>query len=410
MIKRDSIFTPSPKTFKQPPSIVYLTIGENSESIYVTYHKSFNQPILPVRYKKTTELRWKDEQPETINFPNEARHICHTKLTDLDPDTDYEFYIGSTAVTHKFKTLPEDLSEPLIIGIGSDFHSGYDRLEPILELVGEKDCRLFALLGDFVDDDGRLNTSPRWVEFWNRVVPKLKDSKGRMIPLVSVIGNHEFTNSSSPNANEMETPFFHHMFPHLPKNPNYSVVDIGDDLSFLLLDNISGGEYMTSGNQKWKGVDADAQVTFVEQTILSKSDQAWVIPFYHTPLYPSHRNMPVRFNTQVNNYQLKELFAKYISLSFCGHDHVYKVTKPMVWDNGLNTTRPAISGEKGHVEMGDGGVGDKFYPGNLADSDYLEITQTDTSFVNIVNFEKDKATVQAYDHLKTLVNTTEIEN
>lgn len=373
---------------RSEPFYVYLTCGESvPNEMFVTYHIGDNFPMRKVLYRKRGTSSWSDVSPVRVPFQNEPINIYHSKLENLSGDTEYEFKIGEDSTEiHKFITMPSDLSTPVNIAFGSDFHHGYDTFKRNLKVVSDNDCRMFVFGGDFVDDDGDLNKSYKWVEFWEIVAPRLVDSKGRLIPWVTILGNHEFA-----PVNNMNNLFFHDMFPFPPADPNYGVVDVGNYMSLYLLDFISRG-YTNNGGKKWEDVDLSAQLSWLEGKLHDRSNKPFNVPVYHPAMYSSDR-VPL-FVEERQPY--RDLFKEHnIKLAFCGHDHVYKKTHPIVFGESTEQDRVANSGEVGFIEIGDGGIADKLYQGQRVGEWYIDTYAIHKPHVNIIKLESDKMTIEA---------------
>lgn len=372
------------------PEIVYLTCGEVLPSeMYVTYHINSYLPALNVFYREVGSDQWESVIPSKKTFQNELKDIYHAKLVGLSGDTEYEFKIGEkTEKIYRFITMPNDLSRPVNIAFGSDFHYGYNTFKENLKIISENDCRMFIFAGDFVDDNGRVTNSHKWVEFWDNIAHKLVDTKGRLIPWVTIIGNHEF----APH-NEMENLFFHDMFPYPKANPNYGVVDVSNYMSLMLLDFISAGGYVGQDNAAWKRVDFEAQRNWAINTINERLNTDFVIPVYHPAFYTSDR---VPFRLQ-DREEYKKIFSDTdnIKVAFCGHDHVYKKTHKITWDDNTKQDRVAKSGERGFIEIGDGGMADKLYPGDRVGEWYIDTYAIHKPHVNIIKLESEKMTIEA---------------
>ena len=371
------------------PDVVYLTLGNNApHEMFVTYHLKSNNPIQDVLYREKSADEWVAVTPDRVRFQNENIYIYHSLLTGLQGDAEYQFKVGyGDSKIREFITMPSVLNESVNIAFGSDFHHGYETFKDNISVVSENDVRVFLFGGDFVDDDGNLDRSNRWVEFWNIIADKLIDSKGRLIPWLPIIGNHEFA-----PENNMERLFFFDMFPHLKPNPGYGVVDIGDYMSVFLLDLISMGGYFNNNPAKWRQVDLNEQYEWFESKLNERAGKKYKVPMYHPAFYSSDR--PIFMETQRNFY--KQLFSEHnIKIGLCGHDHVYKKTHSIVFGETFEEDRIADSDEHGFIEIGDGGIADKLYPGARVGEWYIDQYAIHKPHVNIIKLESDKITIQA---------------
>src|SRR5699024_8139815 len=109
--------------------------------------------------------------------------------------------------------------------------------------------------------------------------------------------------------------------------------------------------YTTTGGKKWKRVNKGAQYDWAKEVIENRNNVDFVVPVYHPAFYSSDR-APYSVDDRI---WYKSLFTENeIKVSFCGHDHVYKKTHPIVWDDEKEDDRKALSDEVGIVEIGDG--------------------------------------------------------
>ena len=357
---------------------VYVNFRDDPRhNMVVSYHYADDQTPPAVHYRERGSTDpWMQQDPVGRDFQNESKTIYHADLSDLEALTEYEFKVGEEGEVFWFLTMPDDLSRPVVGAFGADFQEGPDMWVQMTELVVQQDVDFFVVAGDWVNDDGNLQRSGRWVNFWNRIWRKLVNDEGRMIPFVAGVGNHECKH----NVN-MERFFFTDMFafPDEGEHEFYGVIDFGDYLSLVALD--SEMESRADQDQWLQGVLAE------------RSEVQHIVPYYHRPIFPSHRQ---DYRDRVDWFHT--FYEAGIRKAFCGHDHAYKRTHEIVpdpeHDGGV---RLAVEGESGFVEFGDGGLGTKYYDANLQDEWYMADVRTHINHFSVVRFEPDGMRVITYD-------------
>ena len=229
----------------------------------------------------------------------------------LEPGTEYALRIHTQdgATTHRFRTAPATLDEPLVFATGGDvgtsehvgqLHREAAKWSPAFGLVG----------GDCAYANGR--TPQRWVEYLQIWRENMVDPEGRLIPMLCAIGNHEVDGGWGQTRER--APLFLAMFDGLFPEHTYTVIDFGDYMSLVMLD--SGHLCAHDGEQ------AD----WLEETLASRADRDHLLTIYHVPAYPSHRDFDGQHSAQAREHWVP-LFDKYgVDVSFENHDHTYKRT------------------------------------------------------------------------------------
>jgi hypothetical protein len=168
---------------------------------------------------------------------------------------------------------------------------------------------------------------------------------GRMIPMITCIGNHEVLGSYEQKR-EKGT-FFYPLFDGLYPETGYATLEFGDYLSLVLLD--TGHTTPIAGEQtKW-----------LEETLKARIDHPNTLVINHVPCYPSYRNpigVPAKDGKsgklgtgEGQRIHWVPLFEKYrVPLVLEHHDHTFKRTKPLL--NGMPDSN-------GVLYLGDGSWG-----------------------------------------------------
>jgi hypothetical protein len=174
----------------------------------------------------------------------------------------------------------------------------------------------FALLGgDLAYDNGR---SPKtFLTFLENYRRHMVDPKGRLIPMLSCIGNHEV--DGGYKKKRQQSPQYLSVFDGLFPEMTYGVLDIGDYMSLVLLD--------TGHIAPIDGEQAD----WLQRTLHDRQDRRHLIVANHVPAYPSYRAPEGKGDSlgtgEANRRHWCPLFEKYkVDVVLEHHDHTFKRT------------------------------------------------------------------------------------
>lgn len=141
--------------------------------------------------------------------------------------------------------------------------------------AGREDPDSAAIGGDTAYVNALLagnETWNRWLALWDE---HTVTTDGRMIPIVTAIGNHEI-NQFRSGAHEVRSPWYMSLFGRQSERVHH-VKRFGNLLAILVLD---------SGHL----VPHEAQVEWLRETFDTDSDVRYTFAAYHVPLYPAHRD------------------------------------------------------------------------------------------------------------------------
>lgn len=305
------------------------------KALYLTW---FDDPTT------TMTLQWiapADEPKDTLYLhPNNTPLKSHSRplstylvyditLTQLTPDTTYEFHIGDDPTPHTFRTAPADLTTPLHFIIGGDVYGSKKLFRRMNKTVTSTDPLFCVLGGDlaYALNTGNLrfgNTLDRWLDFLSEWTQELVAPDGRHIPFLLVSGNHDIT----PDKYQL----FFTLFAY-PKKQLYRALDFGTYLTLLLLD--------TGHFQPIEG----RQTTFLKNALNERLNIPYRFAIYHEAAYPSY--YPYNGTTpQTIRTHWCPLFDQYgITAAFENHNHTLSRTYP-IKDGKLDPT--------GTIYFGDG--------------------------------------------------------
>ncbi|WP_437230662.1 metallophosphoesterase [Planctomicrobium sp. SH661] len=258
-------------------------------------------------------------------------HRC--EVTGLKPDTEYQLRVSGTRQVCRFRTMPVKATDTIQFVSGGDCGTG-KAAQLVNRVAASQDPRFALVGGDLAYDNGK---SPEiFVAFLRNWRAQMVDSQGRIVPMLSCIGNHEVDGHTTDRA---QAPQYLSIFDGFYPEKTYGVVDIGDYLSLVLLD--------TDHLCPIEGEQTD----WLEKTLAEREDRPHVIVAYHVPAYPSYRNFGGA-DSGTGYAQRKHwcpLFERYkVDLVLEHHDHTFKRSIPLT--NGLYD-------KNGVTYLGDGSWG-----------------------------------------------------
>lgn len=318
------------------PPAIYLTWQKSPETtMTVGWLSDLSHTSDKVEYKRADETLWKPITGKHAPLPeNHPFLIHHAEMTCLTPDTLYCFRMDPEGVVYKFRTMPAQFDKPVRFVVGGDLYP--DQIHWV-EKMNRQVARLdpqFIVLGGDLSYHGVKKSPPsecRWIDLLIQWKKDLVTPDGRLIPLVSTIGNHE-VHKSKDGGTPADAPFYYAFFP----NPGYFALDFGNYLSILLLD--SGHTHPIAG----------AQTAWLETALKTHQQFQHKIAVYHVAAFPSVRSFNGHDKQEIRKHWVP-LFEKYgVEIAFEHHDHAYKRTHPLL--NGKVDLH-------GVLYIGDGGWG-----------------------------------------------------
>jgi hypothetical protein len=279
---------------------------------------------------------WQAGKTVTKPFPNTDLKVHRCELTGLRAGTEYIFQIGKSSPVYRFRTMPAKATDTFQFVSGGDSGIGLHAIGTNINAARQEPY--FALIaGDLAYDNGK---SPKtFLAFLENYSRHMVDPKGRLIPMLSCLGNHEV--AGGYKAKREDAPQFLSVFDGIFAETTYGVVDIGDYLSLVLLD--TGHIAPIAGEQtEWLG-----------RALAERQERRHLIVANHVPAYPSVRNPQGpdgKFGTgEANRLHWCPLFEKFnVDVVLEHHDHAFKRTHPLA--DGLKD-------KYGVVYLGDGSWG-----------------------------------------------------
>jgi hypothetical protein len=310
------------------PEIV-LPTGVGPDSLFLTWREdptttmtiqwvgpaSSGVPVL--RYAPLAAGPWQMAPSRTKPYPNTELVVHRCELSRLTPGIEYKFTLGERPGELRFRTMPAKATDTFTFVSGGD--AGVDEHAVKTNKIAAKQEPYFALIGgDLAYDNG---TDPKtFLKFLQNYREHMVDPQGRLIPMLSCIGNHEVKNGY--RGQRTDAPQYLSLFDGLFAERTFGVMDIGDYLSLVLLD--TGHIAPIEGEQ----------TDWLARTLADRQMRPHLIVANHVPAYPSFRVMEAaNGKTGTGDEQRRfwsPLFEKFnVDLVLEHHDHTFKRTHPL---------------------------------------------------------------------------------
>jgi hypothetical protein len=296
-------------------------------------------------------------QPTTAKpYPETDFKVFRAELANLKPATDYQFRIGRSSPTYRFRTMPAKASDTIHFISGGD--CGVNGHAVANNIQAARQNPMFAVIGgDLGYDNGRsVEISLAFLRNYSK---HMRGRDGRLIPMITCIGNHEV--DGGYNQPREKAPFFYALFDGLFPETGFATLDFGDYLSLVLLDT---GHTSSIGGE---------QADWLKKVLQARVEHPNVLVVNHVPAYPSYRKME-GVNGKVgtgegNRKDWVPLFEKYrVPVVLEHHDHTFKRTKPLL---------DGVSDPNGVLYLGDGSWGRLRTPHKPEELPYLAASSRD---------------------------------
>lgn len=296
---------------------------------------------------------WQVAKTTTKPYTNTDQKVYRSEITGLKPGSEYQFHIGKTAKNYRFRTMPAKATDTIQFVSGGD--AGVDQHAVNSNIIAARQEPYFALIaGDLAYDNG---TAPAtFTKFLQNYSRHMIDSKGRLIPMLAGIGNHEV--KGGYRGKRTDSPQYLSVFDGLFPEKTYGVVDIGDYLSLVLLD--------TAHIAPIEGEQTD----WLKNVLAERQERPHLIVANHVPAYPSYRPAASPVGDPATGHEQRTqwcpLFERYnVDVVLEHHDHTFKRTHPLT--NGMKD-------KNGVLYLGDGSWGKLRVPKKPEERPYLAVT------------------------------------
>ena len=311
--------------------------------------------------------------------------VFRAELTGLSPGAEYEFKIGLNSPKYRFRTMPSKATKAFSFISGGD--CGVNSHALANNVIAAKQDPMFVLIGGDLGYDNGTSGKTAY-EFIRNYSKTMIDTQGRLIPLVTCIGNHEVRGSY--NKTLKEATFFTPLFGGLYKETSYTTLDFGDYLSLVLLD--TGHAAPIAGEQ----------TEWLDKTLADRAGRPHLIAVNHVPCYPSYRASEGKLGTFGTGEQQRKhwvpLFEKHqVDIVLEHHDHTFKRTHPL--KGGV------VDDKTGIVYLGDGSWGKLRIPKPAEQRPYLDAVSA-TYHLTLHRLEGEKRYHMAMDEFGKVLDIT----
>ena len=298
--------------------------------------------------------------------------LTRVMIDGLAPGCEYRLRVRGMPPTYRFRTMPAALSdEPIVFVSGGDVGVN-QHAEATMQRAAAAEPHFALIGGDIAYADNRH--PEKWTAFledWRRL---MVTPKGRLIPLLVCIGNHELDGEEG-TPSRTHASYFYRLFA-LYDERNYNALDFGDYMSLVLMD--SGMTTPVEGDQ----------TQWLERTLATRAEVPNLFVAYHVAAYPSFRDFDNRTSSAIRASWCP-LFDRYgVETVFEHHDHTYKRTVL------LRDGRPD---DRGVLYLGDGAWGESRQPKTPDERPYLAKSAGAYHFI--------KTAVYADHHVHTAIES-----
>lgn len=338
-----SLILSAPLAWSAPD--VYLTWQRDpTTTMTICWQDAPNGPD-NLSWRRQGSDAWQIAEASRQPLPHTDRIVSQIELTALAPGATYEFRLGEEENIHRFRTLPATLDRPLTFVEGGDPQDG-PVMEQMMRLAASRDPDFVVLGGDLTFDDGLPEHAGRVERFFRALGRDLVTTDGRHIPAIVCIGNHDVNREEQwivnddalpqdADARRAMAPYFLAAWP-FPGERGYGVLDVGDYLSFVLLD-----------TNHLNAVDGP-QLDWLRVTLAARRHVPHLFPVYHVPAYPGVRDMNDELSKLIRDKWTPLFDQAGVRLAFEHHEHAFKVTHPL---------RGGQKSDDGLVYLGGGAMG-----------------------------------------------------
>jgi len=314
--------------------------------------------------------KWEIQKSKHQPFGTSKYTASRVFLTQLPAGSTYGFRVGKT--NYSSKTMPAK-TENLTFAVGGDMMSTPERLAQTTRQLAKRNPDFSVFGSDLAYANGK--SVERWPVFLDVMAKEALDDKGRLIPAIVCIGNHEV--KGGYHKSPKEAPFFYSLF-ELPEGKSNYVQTVAGFAAFVMLD--------SNHTQKIKD-----QALWLEETLKNHKNFPYSFPVYHFPAYGLVKGGLKNQNSIDAREHWVPLFEKYnVRLAFENDHHIYKRSKPI--RNGK------VNKASGITYVGDGayGVTTRKLPKNWQDLWYVESAKSARHLI-LVTASHTGANVEAID-------------
>lgn len=309
---------------KPPPGLLLTWRRDPTTTMTIDWHRRASETSQPavIEARPRGSEEWAPFKAVRFDFPNSDRKVDRVELKNLKPGAEYEFRGGPGSQIYYFRTAPAKLDKPLRFAIGGDTRHRKEWLEEMNRVAMGYDPEFIVWGGDLAYADGDLRNVGRWYEWFEGNMNTLVTKDGRVPAILACIGNHEVLGGSHQNRiktqadREKLAPFFYPLLA-FPGEPGYGVMDFGNYLSFVF------------GDTGHSNPIVGKQTEWMKATLEKRRNVPHLIPVYHVPAFPSHRDYAKDNSRDVREQWVPLFEANGVQVAFEHDDHTFKRSVPI---------------------------------------------------------------------------------
>ncbi len=365
-------YAADPGPAQRPPALYVMWQRDPTTTMTIHWHTVGPDLSSKLEFRAAGDPDWLPGEGTSRPMPYSDRIIHAVELTRLVPGTDYEFRLAGYGHVERFRTMPQTDREGIRFVIGGDCGTS-GAYEAMSREVAKHDPDFAAIGGDIAYENGRASNVGlyyKWLDVWTR---EMVTPKGRCIPLVVAIGNHEVDGGYGQSPEK--SPFFHALF-SLPGGKSYGVLDFAGYMSLFLLD--TGHIHAIDGEQ----------TAWLARHLRARRNTPHLFAAYHVPGYPSHREYEGHESTLVREHWCPVFDEFGLTAAFEHHDHTYKRTFPI---------RHGNVDPQGVLYLGDGAWGQLPRPVHSVWSKWYLAASASRNHVVLVTLEAGRRRYEAID-------------
>jgi len=315
-----------------------------------------------------------------ITYGYAERYVFKTLLPGLDPDTDYIYRIWDDrqkSETYSFHTAPLTGGFRFLFMTDLQANKFADTLiyrDLMQNAFQLHDDYAFSLVTGDIVESGAGECYWQW----------FTEAYGNMLPIVPVIGNHEYQDQTGT----ISSPDYYDAFFNNPQNGPESYlnrsyfINYGDSL-FVMIDVVTGDDL--ASQQAWF------------QVVVAANPADYLIVATHYSMYGTYHDTQ---SLELRTDWLALFDQADVDLVCSGHDHIYARTDLLY--GGSKATEP----DTGTIYLIGGSAGTKLYQVDPLEAGSYEYYQTDTeSTLSIVTVTDTEITIQTIGLDGSIVDT-----
>jgi hypothetical protein len=298
------------------PLAFYVTCGSNPQhDLSIHWHQTQEVEASELEYREIGSSQWRAVEARRQLWTPARRSVFIVRLDGLEAAKRYECRVKGDEQVYSFRTAADPDKQTVRFAVGGDMRCEWrpDRFREMCETVATFDPDFVIAGGDLAYCRGAKGAWPRWDAWLREWRDLMRTSRGDLIPVVPVIGNHEVAGGYGTDATK--APHFFSLF-DLPNGECVRTLDIGRTCSVFLLD--SGHTHSVDGDQ----------YLWLKSALSSRRQRPFRCAVYHVPGVQTVQKDTVA-GRAVGEYWIPLFEQEELDCAFEHHRHTMKRSKPL---------------------------------------------------------------------------------